>query len=201
MSSNGCDSGTAMGADDTVRARGIAAQLLALRHDVPSPEQPAPRRELRAPAKQSGKTIDYPRLQQHARWFDGLLKIYSAVAAAVAEELREELAVDDPLVRGLYTAHRLVLQHPVAAKALFAGIVAEGRAFARTERGAQLRAGLARSARMRRGALLWRSLTLGMLDPMDPAALPSTYVDTLLRALDGEALERLLGRLQQVGSP
>jgi len=185
----GTDPGKGVGVDDSVRARGIAAQLLALRDGAPSPEAP-PRPKL-----------DYPRLQQHAHWFDGLLRIYSAIAAAVAEELREELAVDDPLVRGLYTAHRLVLQHPVAAKALFAGVVAEGRAFARTERGAQLRAGLARSARMRRGALLWRSLTLGMLDPMDPAVLPSTYVDTLLRALDGEALERLLGRLQQLGAP
>jgi hypothetical protein len=90
----------------------------------------------------------------------------------------------------------VLLEHPVAAKAAFGALVAQGRAYAATAEGAALRHRLARSRRLRRANLLWRSLTMGMLAPEDPGELPATYLDNLLHAIDRADLEKLLGELQ-----
>jgi hypothetical protein len=174
----------------TARARQLAEHLLALGDRPPAPPRPRP-------------AIDYPRLQHRLRWFEGVLELYRAVARAVAERIvpasDEDLRTGDDsdrLVALMGRAHRILLEHPVAAKAAFAALVAEGRAFAATPDGAALRARLARSPRLRRGSLLWRSLTMGMLDTEDPGVLPATYLDNLLRAIDRGDLETLLGKLQ-----
>jgi hypothetical protein len=177
-------------------ARQIAAQLLALRGEssVPPP---------RALAKRRTVPIDYPRLQHHMRWFDGLLRLYRAVAQVVAAQLvvdaRDDAAVtadpSEPLIDFVRRAHRILLEHPVAAKAAYAALAAQGRAYAATRDGGELRARLAGSRRLRRASLLWRSLTMGMLDDQDPGELPATYLDNLLRAVDRADLEQLLGKL------
>lgn len=185
-------------AESIATARRIAEQLLALRGGAPAaPPQP------RAPV-----AIDYPRLQHHLRWFDGVLRLYRAVAQAVAEQLvidpRDDAAgdagaagdPDDPLVDIVRRAHRILLEHPVAARHAYAALAAQGRAFAATRDGAALRERLVRSRRLRRAGLLWRSLTMGMLDEQDPGELPETYLDNLLRAVDRADLEQLLGKLQ-----
>jgi hypothetical protein len=175
--------------ETTVKAREIAERLLALRRGEPAP---APRR--------SRPTIDYPRLQEHVRWFERIVNLYRAAAQAVADQT--VVATDPPasepdrLVDLMCRAHRLLLEHPVAAKTAFAALVAQGRSYAATPEGAELATRLARSPKLRRGSLVWRSLTMGMLDPDDPRDLPATYLDNLLRAIDRGDLEHLLAKLQ-----
>ena len=175
-------------------ARQVARELLALGDSPPPPaEQPTPNR----PA------IDYPRLQDQMRWFEGLLQLYRATASAVSEQITIDTddaaagAQSDDLVPVLRRAHRILLEHPVAAKRAYTALVEEGREFARTPAGAALREQLASSAKVRRGVLLWRSLTMGMLDEEDRGELPSTFLDNLLRAVVRVDLEQLLGKLQQ----
>jgi hypothetical protein len=181
--------------ESTTRARQIAEQLLAIAAGTPA-----------VPPPRQGPSIDYPRLQHHLRWFDGVIKLYRAAARALAEQVvldpagadAEPAPADetDQLVQLLRRAHRILLEHPVAAKVAFGALVAQGRAFAATAEGAALRDRLARSPRLRRGSLLWRSLTMGMLDEHDRGELPATYLDNLLRAIDRADLEQILGKLQ-----
>jgi hypothetical protein len=177
--------------ETTAKAREIAHRLLALRSGeaLPPPSRPRP-------------NIDYPRLQQHVRWFERIVQLYRAAALAVADQA---VVDDDPpipslepdrIVELMARAHRLLLEHPVAAKTAFGALVAQGRSYAATPEGAELRERLARSPKLRRGSLVWRSLTMGMLDPEDPGELPATYLDNLLRAIDRGDLEQLLAKLQ-----
>jgi hypothetical protein len=119
------------------------------------------------------------------------------VAPPLRFDYRAALAPDEHDLRGwLREAHRILLEHPVAAKAAYAALAAEGRRHAATPAGASLRRRLLASPRVRRLALLFRSLTLGMLDDDEPAAaLPSTYLDNLVRAADHPTLARLLSTL------
>jgi hypothetical protein len=176
-------------------ARRIAEHLLAMRAREPAEPPLAPR-----PAAQ----IDYPRLQHHIHWFDGLLRLYRAAARALADQVilgqpdddpAAPDAAPDPLIDIARRAHRILLEHPVAAKAAYAALAEQGRVYAATREGAELRARLVRSHRLRRASLVWRSLTMGMLDDQDPGELPSTYLDNLMRVIDLAGLEQLLGRL------
>jgi len=204
-------------------ARRIAEQLLAIRaggklaapasagRALPSLLAAPAGRSLRPPSPRLA--LDYPRLQRHMRWFDGALRLYRAAAQVIADQLA--IAEPDDAVRPAdgapdaggdaeverliaiaRRAHRILLEHPVAAKAAYAALAAQGRAFAATREGGELRARLVRSRRLRRASLVWRSLTMGMLDDQDPGELPATYLDNLLRAIDRSDLEQLLGRLQ-----
>lgn len=174
-----------------ITAREVARELLAGGEPSPAPPVEAPK----------PVAIDYPRLQDQFRWFEGLMKLYRATACAVSEQVAisaEDIAAeDDELVPLLRRVHRVLLEHPVAAKRAYSAVVAQGRAYARTEEGAVLREQLAASPKVRRGALLWRSLAMGMLDEEDRGELPTTYLDNLLRAVDRVDLEQLLGRLQR----
>jgi hypothetical protein len=171
--------------EPSVKARQIAEHLLGL-HAAPPASLP---RE-RAPS------IDYPRLQRHFQWFENLVALYRSIAEAVAEQVTVD-ADDEPdeLVDVVRRAHRIVLRHPVAAKSAYAALAAQGRAFAVTPEGRALRDRLVDSRRLRRASLVWRSLTMGMLDECDPSHLPATYLDNLLRAIDRPDLEQLLGML------
>src|SRR5262249_1344580 len=102
-----------LGLDTTVKAREIAQRLLALRSgDVP-PGPPGPRRG-----------VDYPRLQQPLRWFEGILQLYRAAARALAEQVVIDRPDDDEppppsdepdrLVDLMCRVHRVLLEHPVA---------------------------------------------------------------------------------------
>jgi hypothetical protein len=180
--------------ESTGKARRIAEHLLAIHAGAPAS----------SPPRRARSGIDYPRLQRRIRWFDGVLRLYRAAARAVAEQV----AVDRPragaggpagerdeLIDLVRRAHRILLEHPVAAKAAYAALARQGRVFAATPEGAELRARLARSRRLGRASLVWRSLTMGMLDDQDPGELPATYLDNLLRVIDRADLEQLLGEL------
>jgi hypothetical protein len=179
--------------DSTMKARRIAEHLLAMHAGEPLP-----------PPRDERPEIDYPRLQHHVRWFDGVLRLYRAAARAVAEQVTVD-PPDDPaggaggepdrLIDIVRRAHRILLEHPIAAKAAYEALAEQGRAFAATREGAALRARLVRSRRLGRASLVWRSLTMGMLDESDPGELPATYLDNLLRVVDRADLEQLLGKL------
>lgn len=187
------------------KARQVAAHLLAMR--AGAPPGPRPRRPRRA-----RPVVDYPRLQRRVHWLDGVLRLYRAAAGEVAALVDADHAggsaggaaggadgAPDPLLDVVRRAHGLLLEHPVAAKAAYAALARQGRAFAATPEGAALRARLVRSRRLGRASLLWRSLAMGMLDELDPGELPATYLDNLLRVVDRADLEQLLGRLQPRG--
>jgi hypothetical protein len=103
--------------------------------------------------------------------------------------------VEPDQLRILRKVQRLVLEHPVAAQAVFAALVAEGRRFAETAEGSRLRARLARSALLRRARTGFDAATLWMLEEHAADELPSTYLDVLLMAAQGKGLEPLIDRL------
>jgi hypothetical protein len=195
--------------DNSAKARRIAEHLLSLGAKPTGAHQAGQGGPAAAPA------FDYHRLQSRIQELDGMLKLYRAAARAVADELvvaaPDEPRTDDPhdvhpgddamtdegdrALTFVRKALRLLLEHPVAAKQAYAALAREGRAYAATPEGAALRDRLLASRRLRRASLLWRSLTMGMLDEDDPGELPSGYLDHLLRAVDRPDLERLLGRL------
>ena len=111
--------------------------------------------------------------------------------AAMGEEERELLGV---LVR----VHTLVLEHPLACRGLFSALAAEGRQYGRTPQGAVMRERLEHSRLVRRGALLWHCLTMGITDEREPTTLPSTCLDTLTEVALRTDLEPLLGTLREV---
>jgi hypothetical protein len=187
--------------ESTEKARQVAEHLLAMRAGAPA-APPSPR------SRRARAAVDYPRLQRRVHWLDGVLRLYRAAAGEVAALVDADHAggsaggpdgEPDLLIDVVRRAHRILLEHPVAAKAAYAALARQGRAFAATPEGAALRARLVRSRRLGRASLLWRSLTMGMLDELDPGELPATYLDNLLRAVDRADLEQLLGRLQLRG--
>jgi hypothetical protein len=154
-------------------------------------------------AESESAGVDYQRTLRFVRWYDALLQAHRAIASAVAEEnLRVAVPVagrtphDDPqLTAAVASAHRLLLVHPVAAKSAFSALVAQGRRYARSESGQELRNKLARSPQVRKASLLWRSLSQGMLCEHEPGELPETYLDNLLRLVELPDLVAVLGQI------
>lgn len=106
---------------------------------------------------------------------------------------------DDDLAKALRVTQRLLLQHPVAAQALFAAFVHEGRRFAGTAEGKQWHARLASSDLIRRARVVWEVATLNLLEDDEQAVLPSKLLDTIVQASGLEGLEPLLSRLIENG--
>lgn len=109
-------------------------------------------------------------------------------------EVREE----DALLSALRQAQRLILRYPVAAQALFAAAVAEGRAYAETPEGAALRERLKGSELIRRGRVVWEVGTLNVLEEEPATVLPSKVMDALAKAASVPDLEPMLTRLFRV---
>ena len=90
-----------------------------------------------------------------------------------------------------------VLQNPMAAQAVFAALVAEGRRFASTNAGARWARALGESDLVRKGRLVWEATTLNLLEEREGAVLPTTYLEVLRRAVMTKNFEALLARLRQ----
>lgn len=91
---------------------------------------------------------------------------------------------DAEIDRALRLVQRAIVKHPVAAQAIYAALVREGRAYAETEAGAELRARLQRSETAARVRTAWEILTFGMLEhDAPPGALPSVLVHALVDAV------------------
>jgi len=94
-------------------------------------------------------------------------------------------------LRGL---QRFALEHPQAAKALFAGLAEEGRKYGQTARGARWRSRIAGSLFADRAHLVLQSSTSWMLEEQD-RVLPSALVDALVVAARSDEADRLLDEL------
>lgn len=109
--------------------------------------------------------------------------------------LLERIAAEpeDELTSALWEAQRLLVKHPVAARAAFRALVAQGRRFAETNEGARWKERLVGSELVRRGRSVWELATLGMLDE-SPRVLPTQFVDMLSYAAGLADLEPVLAR-------
>jgi hypothetical protein len=123
--------------------------------------------------------VDVQKARAFLSFYSGLLDVFSAASRSMGAKPPEPA---DPLMKMLAGMHGLLLEHPVAAKACFQALMAEGRAFAETEQGRELKQRLERSEKIAACSALWRTLSLGMLEDTDPSSLPSTYLDQLLGA-------------------
>jgi hypothetical protein len=95
----------------------------------------------------------------------------------------------------LESVRAAVFRHPIAVQAAFAALVAEGRRYAETAEGTELLEGLLRSPSLSRLRVAWEVLTMSAFVEKPEGALPSVFVDTLMRNLKVTALEPLLARL------
>ena len=108
--------------------------------------------------------------------------------------VRFEAEVDEELGRALEGVRNALLRHPIAAQAAFFALAAEGRRFAQTEEGAQVRERLAHSELFARLRIVWESLSMTAFDERTEAALPSFFLDGVVRAAADAGLESLLSR-------
>lgn len=115
------------------------------------------------------------------RDLDGLLE-------ALTEEPRDELS------RLLIELRWLIIKHPIAARAAFRSLVAEGRRFAATDEGAPWRHRLEGSPLIRRGRTVWELATLNMLDEDAARPLPTQLIDAFCHAAARSDLEQALAR-------
>lgn len=88
------------------------------------------------------------------------------------------------------------LRHPIAARAIFAALVEEGRRYSTTPHGKQNAESLTRSAAFARARHTWSATTAWLTEGADTdVALPSTLVDSLLAVAASDDNAVLLERL------
>lgn len=110
--------------------------------------------------------------------YESLLQRYSRAVDA----LLPPPVVDDALGTDLLQLQRAILRHPMAAAALYRGLIAEGREFAATPEGATLAAQLQRSTLLRRVRVAWLSVSGNLLSEHDEAILPGQLLEALAGA-------------------
>lgn len=98
----------------------------------------------------------------------------------------------------LVGARRAVLGNPAAARGLHDLLVAEGRRYASTPRGARLCQGLAASEAVENLRRVWEMVSLNVLDgPATRNAAPDAWADLLADAVIGHGLDdSILARLR-----
>lgn len=101
----------------------------------------------------------------------------------------------------LVGARRAVLGNPAAARGVHDLLVAEGRRYATTPRGARLRDALAGSEAVENLRRVWEMVSLNVLDgPAAPNCAPEAWADLLADAVIGHGLDdSLLARLRPEG--
>lgn len=101
----------------------------------------------------------------------------------------------------LLGVRRTVLGNPAAAKGLYDLLVAEGRRFAATPDGADLRERLAASEAVANLRRVWEALSLNALDgPVTPSGVPEAWAELLADVIAAHALdESLLSGLRPDG--
>ena len=101
----------------------------------------------------------------------------------------------------LIGARRAVLGNPAAARGLHDVLVAEGRRYADTPTGAELRDGLITSEAVENLRRVWETVSLNVLDgPAAPNAAPSAWAELLADAVIGHGLDdSVLARLRPEG--
>ncbi|APE15562.1 hypothetical protein [Mycolicibacterium pallens] len=101
----------------------------------------------------------------------------------------------------LLGARRAVLGNPAAARKIHDLLVAEGRRYADTPRGARLRDGLIASESVENLRRVWEMVSLNVLGgPASPSGTPDAWADLLVDALVGHGLDdSTLARLRPEG--
>ena len=107
--------------------------------------------------------------------------------------------------RGMYELllglRRAVLGNPAAARAVHDLLVAEGRRYAQTEAGAELRDALVASEAADHLRRVWQTVSLDVLDgPAPPSMIPDAWAELLADVLTGRAIDdTVLARLRPEG--
>lgn len=101
----------------------------------------------------------------------------------------------------LLGARRAVLGNPAAARGLHDLLVAEGRRYADTPAGAELRDALVASAAVENLRRIWETLSLNVLDgPASSTAAPDAWAELLADAIIGHGLDdSVLGHFRPDG--
>jgi hypothetical protein len=99
----------------------------------------------------------------------------------------------------LRALQRVVLRHPIAAKAAFGSLRAEGRTFAQTPEGARWADALRHSPAVSQARLAFDATTLGALDGAADGLLPGAFVDALVQAGATDDLTGLLAGVFALG--
>jgi hypothetical protein len=101
----------------------------------------------------------------------------------------------------LIKARRVVFGNPIAARQLYDLLVAEGRRYAGTTEGAELRDALAASAAVDNLRRVWETVSLNVLDgPATDDGVPDAWAELLADAVAGQGIDdAVLGRLRPEG--
>ena len=101
----------------------------------------------------------------------------------------------------LIGARRAVLGNPAGARNLHDMLVAEGRRYADTPEGAELRDALINSEAVENLRRVWETVSLNVLDgPAAPNTAPTAWADLVADAVIGHGLDdSILGRLRPEG--
>ena len=107
----------------------------------------------------------------------------------------ESVEDDSELFQALRSLQNAIFRHPIAIQSLYAALVREGREYAKTPEGAELLDSLARSPGLAKTRMAWEVISLGAFVEHPDSALPSVFMDKLVREIKVSALEPLLSRL------
>lgn len=99
----------------------------------------------------------------------------------------------------LQALQHAVLRHPVAARAAFGALRAEGRAYARTPEGARWAEALRHSPVVAQARLAFDATTLRALEGEEPGVLPGAFVDALVQAGATDDIAGLLASVFAIG--
>lgn len=102
---------------------------------------------------------------------------------------------DSDLLQALRSFQNAIFRHPIAIQSLYAALVREGREYAKTPEGADLLQRLARSPGLAKTRMAWEVITLSAFVEHPDGALPSVFIDKLVREIKVSALEPILSRL------
>jgi hypothetical protein len=96
--------------------------------------------------------------------------------------MSDPVELSPEIVVALRELQRAVIRHPLAAQAIFAALIAEGRAYATTDEGKAWRERLARSETTRRMLTTWEMASMGMLTEASGDFRPTALFEALARA-------------------
>lgn len=102
---------------------------------------------------------------------------------------------DEDVIRALTRLQRAIFRYPLATQAAFAALVAEGRRYAATPEGAELKRRLEYSESAGHARMLWEVLSLSTFTERSDGALPSVLLEGLVRAIKTKHLEPLLSKV------
>lgn len=105
----------------------------------------------------------------------------------------------ESLERAVRALQEFVLEHPVAAQAIYRSLVAEGRLAATTAEGARRYEELACSPLVQRLREVWEPASFNLLEPDSDRQVPSGYLEALAVAAEAGQVEALLRSLARPG--